>query len=82
MTLHQKSFQRPTECWKRARKLKKPHRKCLSENYKSAAPSGERLEAITVANQMHRTTLLISLNTGRYVLPEERRHIHKATEGL
>ena len=39
-------------------------------------------EAITVANQMHRTTLLNSLNTRRYVLPEERRRIHNAIDSL
>ena len=56
--------------------------KCKSENYESAAPSGESSEAITVASQMHHSTLLNSLNTGRYVLPEERRRIHNAIEAL
>ena len=43
--------------------VKKTLQECQSENYKSAAPSDESSEAITVANQMHRTTLLHYLNT-------------------
>ena len=48
----------------RVKKLKKPHQKCQSENYNSRTPSGASSEAITVANEMHRTTLLNFLNTG------------------
>ena len=51
-----------------------------SQNYNSTAPSGKRSEANTVANRMLRTTLLNSLNTGRYVPPEEHRHICNAIE--
>ena len=61
---------------------KKPHQKCQSKNFKYAAPSGESSEAITVANQTHRTTLLNSLNSCRYVFPEERRYIHNAIEAV
>ena len=61
---------------------KKTHQKCQSENYNSRAPSVLSSEAITVANQMHRTTLLIFLNIGRYVVPEECRRIHNAIEAL
>ena len=45
-------------------KRNKPHQECQSENYKSTSPSGDSSEAITVANQMNRTTLLLSFNTG------------------
>ena len=59
-----------------------PPQKCSSETYNSTTPSGENAEAITVATQMQRTTLLNSLNSGRYVSPETRRRIHNAIEAL
>ena len=65
-----------------SKKIEKPHQKCQSGNYKSTAPSGASSEAITVAIQVHRTTLLNFLNTGRYVLIEECGRIHTAIETL
>ena len=56
--------------------------KFSSETYNSTTPSGENAEAFTVATQMQRTTLLNSLNSGRYVSPETRRRIHNAIEAL
>ena len=64
VTLDQKSFQVTHSMLETNKKnVKKTLQECQSENYKSAAPSDESSEAITVANQMHRTTLLHYLNT-------------------
>ena len=49
-----------------------------SLNYNSTASGHKSSEAITFANQIHRTTRLNSLNTGRYVPPEESRLIYNA----
>ena len=70
-------FKRPTQCRKRATNGKNPHQESQSVNYNSKAPSSEISEAITVANEMHRTTPPIFLNFGRFV-PHEKEFLRES----
>ena len=61
---------------------KNPLQESQVESYIPTTQNNKNSEAITVATQMQRTTLLNLLNTGRYVSPEERRRIHNAIEAI
>ena len=67
---------------KTSKQGKSPLQESQFENFTSTAPSGESSEDNTVANQMQRTRVLVSLNTGRCVPPNERRRNYNAIEAL